>query len=79
MRIIWYNRDSISDIEMRQAKEVANRLMGEKASPAPAGFGFESIPYWLDRAARGMVYEQKVSASVEEEVSRSQTCSRCCR
>jgi hypothetical protein len=50
MRIIWYNRDSISDVEMRQAKEVANRLMGKEASPAPAGFGFDGIPYWLDRA-----------------------------
>ncbi len=30
MIIKWYNRDSISDVEMKQAKAVANRLSGKE-------------------------------------------------
>lgn len=33
MIIKWYNRDSISDVDMKQAKLVARRLMRRKASP----------------------------------------------
>jgi len=35
MIIKWYNRDSISDQDMKQAEAVAKRLLGKKASPDP--------------------------------------------
>ena len=35
MRLIWYNRDALSDEDMRQAKAVANRLLGKNTSPNP--------------------------------------------
>jgi hypothetical protein len=35
VKLIWYNRDSISDQDMRQAKAVAERLLGKKEFDTP--------------------------------------------
>ena len=42
MIIKWYNRDAISDVDMRQAREVANRLRGKKKE-SPDGITIEQL------------------------------------
>jgi hypothetical protein len=42
MIIKWYNRDSISDQDMRQAKAVADRLLGKKKE-SPDGITLEQL------------------------------------
>jgi hypothetical protein len=42
MIIKWYNRDSISDVEMKQARLVSDRLSGKKKE-SPDGITIEQL------------------------------------
>lgn len=42
MIIKWYNRDGISDVDMKQARLVAERLQGKKQE-SPDGITLEEI------------------------------------
>lgn len=64
MIIKWYNRDSISDVEMKQARIVAERLQGKKQK-IPEGITLEYLQEFYTKAVQPnlLPYQLVVSAS----------------
>jgi len=64
MIVKWYNRDSISDVEMKQARLVSDRLQGKKKE-SPDGITIEQVQEFYKKTMQPSLlpYQMVVSPS----------------